>query len=237
MATAALAAAITTIALCGCQTTEQRSAELQRLTKRQVLASRGLSVARENPAVQVLQSTVVRSREATAVVVALRNTSSHTLENAPIEVTVRDAHGVALYRNDAPGLEPSLTRVSLLEPGREAIWVDDQVQTSGTPAVASARVGEASTVSNVPKTSVVGAHLSSEAGAETTESGSVANGSSVAQANLVVYATARRAGRIVAAGRAVLPEVATGTSVPFQIYFVGNPGGAQIETSAPATSF
>jgi hypothetical protein len=42
----------------------------------------------------------------------------------------------------------------------------------------------------------------------------------------------------VAAGRAVLPEVpAQGTNVPFQIYFVGDPSGAQIQTSAPASTF
>jgi hypothetical protein len=82
----------------------------------------------------------------------------------------------------------------------------------------------------------VGARVSSEAGGEATETGSVANQSALAQADLTVYAVARRAGKVVAAGRAVLPEVAAGTSVPFQIYFVGNPGGAHIEVSAPATT-
>ena len=41
-----------------------------------------------------------------------------------------------------------------------------------------------------------------------------------------------------AAGRAVLPEVpAAGTNLPFQIYFVGDPGGTEISTSAPASDF
>jgi hypothetical protein len=59
----------------------------------------------------------------------------------------------------------------------------------------------------------------------------------VAQHHLVVFAVARKGGRIVASGRAVLPEVPPGASVPFQVYFVGDPSGAQIETSAPATTF
>jgi hypothetical protein len=196
-----------------------------------------VSVSKENASVKVLGSTVVHSSEGTAVAVALRNTSRHALDNAPIELTVRDAKGTVLYRNDAPGLEPSLTKVSLLESGREAVWVDDQVQLAGTPVSASALVGEASVAPTVPRMEVVGAHLSGAGSAEASESGSVANRSAVAQANLVVYAVARRAGRIVAAGRAVLPEVGVGTSVPFQIYFVGNPGGAQIEVKAPATTF
>ncbi len=227
--------------LSGCESTQERSAGLQRAAKHDVLSTQGVSVSKENPSVRVLQSTIVRSHETTAVVVTLRNTSSHALENAPIEVTVRDAHGAVLYQNNASGLEPSLTTVSLLQPGQETIWVDDQVTASGTPVSASALVGEATQASgSVPQLSIAGTHLSTEAGVEATLSGTVANHSQTTQQNLVVYAVARRASKIVAAGRAVIPEVAagtnSGTNVPFQIYFVGNPGGAHISTSAPATT-
>jgi hypothetical protein len=89
--------------------------------------------------------------------------------------------------------------------------------------------------------SIAGTHLSTEAGGEATLSGTVSNNSPTTQQNLVVYAVARRASKIVAAGRAVIPEVTAGTNagtnVPFQIYFAGNPSGAQIQTSAPATTF
>jgi hypothetical protein len=232
--TAALAAAITIAALCGCQSTAERSAELQRSAKHEVLALRGVSVTKENPSVKVLQSTVLHSREGTAVVVALRNTSSRALENAPIEITVRDAHGSVLFQNNQPGLDPSLTRVSELAPGAETVWVDDQVQVSGVPASASAVVGAATRASRgVPQLGVSGIHLSGEAGA----TGTVANRSKVSQQHLVVYAVARRGSRIAAAGRAVLPEVSSGASVSFQIYFVGDPSGTRIQASAPATSF
>jgi hypothetical protein len=239
---AVLVAVATALVLCGCQSTQERSAELQRAAKHDVLTTQGVSVTKENPSVQVLQSTVVHSGEATAVVVALRNTSSHALENAPIEVTVRDPHGTVLYQNNASGLEPSLTTVSLLEPGQETIWVDDQVTASGTPTSASALVGAATRASgSLPQLSIAGTHLSAEAGAEATLSGTVENHSQMTQQNLVVYAVARRASKIVAAGRAVLPEVTAGTNagtnVPFQIYFVGDPNGTQIQTSAPATTF
>lgn len=241
-AIAAFGAVATVLALCGCQSTQERSAELQRKAKHDLLATQGVSVSKENPSVRVLQSTVVHSDESTAVVVTLRNTSSHVLENAPIEVTVRDAHGAVLYQNNAAGLEPSLTTVSLLQPGQETIWIDDQVTASGTPASASALVGEATQASAAtPQMSIGATHLNTEAGAEATLSGTVENHSQTTQQNLVVYAVARRASKIVAAGRAVLPEVTAGTNagtnVPFQIYFVGNPSGAQIQTSAPATTF
>ncbi len=147
-----------------------------RQAKHEVLASQSTAVTKESPSMQVLQSTVIHSSSATAVVVALRNTSTHTLENAPIEVTVHDAHGSVLYQNNASGLEPSLSTVSLLLPGRETIWVDDQVTASGTPPDASALVGEGKTAGGgIPQLSVSGTHLSAEAGAEATLSGSVSN--------------------------------------------------------------
>lgn len=237
-----LGAVATVLAMCGCESTQDRSAELQRAAKHDVLTTQGVSVSKENPSVRVLQSAVVHSGESTAVVVVLRNTSSQTLESAPIEVTVRDAHGAVLYQNNAAGLEPSLTTVSLLQPGEETIWVDDQVTASGTPASASALVGEATQASGaIPQMSIAGTHIGTEAGVEATLSGTVSNHSQTTQQNLVVYAVARRASKIVAAGRAVIPEVAAGTkagtNVPFQIYFVGSPNGAQIQTSAPATTF
>jgi hypothetical protein len=227
------------VTLCGCESTQERSAEMQRQAKHDVLAAQSTTMTKQSPSVKVLQSAVIHSSSQTAVVVALRNTSTHTLENAPIEVTVRDAHGNMLYQNNASGLEPSLTTVSLLLPGQETIWVDDQVTAGGTPATASALVGEGTQASGgIPQLSISGTHLNAEASAEATLSGSVANHSQTAQQNLVVYAVARRGVKIVAAGRAVLPEVpAKGTNVPFQIYFVGDPSGAQIQTSAPASSF
>ncbi len=227
------------VVLCGCQSTQERSADLQRQAKHDVLAAQSAAVTKESPSIKVMQSNVIHSSSGTAVVVTLRNTSTHTLENAPIEVTVRDTHGNVLYQNNASGLEPSLSTVSLLRPGQETIWVDDQVTASGVPASASALVGEGTQASgSIPQLSIAGTHLSAEAGAEATLSGSVTNHSQTAQQNLVVYAIARRGVKIVAAGRAVLPEVPPkGTNVSFQIYFVGDPSGAQIQTSAPASSF
>jgi hypothetical protein len=236
--TAALAAAITMAGASGCQTTMERSAELQRTAKHTVLASQGVSVSRESPSVRVLYSTVVRSSEATAVVVGLRNTSTRTLENAPIEITVRNARGAVLFQNNEAGLDPSLTRVSVPAPGVETVWVDDQVQIAGIAASASALVGEGTKArKSVPRLSVTGTHPVQEAGGEPGAAGTVANYSNVAQQHLVVFAVARKNDIIVAAARAILGEVGAGASVPFQVFFVGNPNGAQIQTSVPATTF
>ncbi len=217
--------------------TAEKSAEIEKHAKHEKLTLQAVSVTKESPDVEVMASTVVHSSEGTAVVVELRNTSSHAIENAQIEITVRNAKGGVLFQNNQPGAERALTTVSLLPPGKREVWVDDQVQTTGAPASAITRVGEGTRASgSAPRVSASGTHPTEEGG-EAGAAGNVTNGSMVAQQHLVVYAVARRAGKIVAAGRAGIPEVAAGATMPFQVYFIGDPKGAQIETSAPPTTF
>jgi hypothetical protein len=58
----------------------------------------------------------------------------------------------------------------------------------------------------------------------------------VTQLELVVYAVARRGGRIAAAGRAIVPQAPAGASTPFQVFFIGDPKGAQLSLTAPPTT-
>ena len=172
--------------------------------------------------------------------VTLRNTSPHALRDVPIAITVKNAAGGTLYQNNAPGLETALTSAALVAPGAQFTWIDDQVQVSGVggaPTAVSALVGEAPQApASVPKIAVSGVHPTEEGGSAGA-AGTVANDSAVAQHGLVVYGVARRGGRIVAAGRAVLAEVAAHSSSPFQVLFIGSASGAQVEASAPPTTF
>ena len=98
-----------------------------------------------------------------------------------------------LYQNNTPGLQASLTEVPLLEPGKTAVWVDDQVQAPARPAAPGALgEGEATDRCGAPQLEVGGRPGERRAGAEASESGTVANRSAVPQQNLVVYALARR---------------------------------------------
>src|SRR5437588_596891 len=67
-------------------------------------------------------------------------------------------------------------------------------------------------------------------------SATLANGSAAAEHAVVVYAIARRAGRVVAAGHAVIAEVAAGRSAGVQVSFSGDPRGARIELQPDASS-
>jgi hypothetical protein len=224
------------LALSGCESTQEESAKLEKTAKHVTLAHIGLSITRASTQVNVSAAIVVRDSEGAAAAVTVRNSTSHALRSVPIAITIKDAHGQTLSQNNAPGLEAALTSISSLPAHGSVTWVDDQISSSGEPASVSALVGEAPNASvPEPQIEVDGLRLGEASSGEA--SGTVRNRSRVAQQKLVVYVIARRAGRIVAAGRAVLPEAAAGASVPFQAFLVGTPHGATLQASAPATTF
>ncbi len=235
-AAARAAVLLLALALGGCETTAERSAQLERQARPTVLAQHGLSIARSSSYVKVLATQVLHSSEGTAVAVTLRNASAHALRDVPIAIAVEDSRGSVLYANNAPGLEAALTSVSLLGSREQVTWVDDQVHANGVPARASAIVGEAPQApAGTPRMRLAGVHPVEEASGAGA-AGTVLNDSAIAQRGLVVYGIARRGGAIVAAGRALLAEVPAHGSSPFQIFFIGSPQGAQLQVSAPATT-
>lgn len=225
--------------LTGCETTAQKSATLERAAlKKAHGAARqtGLAIHSQSRNVDVVSSTILQSPEGTAAVVTLRNRSDRAVGESPLLISVRAGNGSIIYSNDVSGLAHSLVSAPLIPAHGEITWIDDQVQSPSTAASVTARVGEGSMLEGpVPRTTIAGGKLVREAGSASAE-GTVVNDSGVEQKELSVYATARRSGRTVAAGRAVLPALAPHGSEHFQIYFIGDPVGAQLQLSAPATS-
>jgi hypothetical protein len=234
-ARAALAALLATT-LAGCQTTQEKSARLEREAKHVRLAQTGVTVRRQSAVIRVREALVVHDAEAAAVVVVLDNTSSRALARVPIAITVSDASGKAVFSNDAPGLEAGLVSVASLPPHGEAFWVDDQLPAGVKPVRVSARVGDGTAAPSLPQISIAGAHPSEGAAAGPGVAATAINRGRVAQQSLAVFAVARRAGRIVAAGRAVIPELGAGASAPFQLFFIGNAQGAQLRLLAPGAA-
>ena len=239
---AALAAlALIALALSGCESTQEKSARLEAAAKREkaehpALAQKGLSIAHASTQVHIVEATVVHDSEGAAAAVTVTNTASHALSSVPIAITVRGASGQTVYQNNAPGLEAGLTSISSLPAHSSLTWVDDQVPTAGNPVSVSATAGEAPATSGPePHIAVQNTRLLEASTGEV--SGTVHNGSSAVQRQLVVYVVARRGGKIVAAGRAALAEVAAGASVPFHAFLVGSPAGGKLEASAPPSTF
>lgn len=233
-------AALAALALTGCESNIERSAQLEhvRLRHRAALKTSALSISKPNPQVQVLGSTILTGREGDAVVVTLRNRSRQAMSDVPIEIAVKSAGGQVLYRNNLPGVAGSLVTVPLLMPGAPTTWVDDQVNVSGRPTSVSVLVGSGSRAAGPAAGGALQIIIVEEHSTEGGEgvAGTIANRSSIAQHELVIDAIASRAGRILAAGRAVLPEVGAHSSSVFQLYLIGHPKGAALHLLAPATS-
>jgi hypothetical protein len=235
------ALALIALALTGCETSAEKSAKLEHEAKAHAAtmpAAKGLSIGRESAAVKVLATTVLHGSEGAAVAVTLRNTSGHALREVPIELTVKDAHGASVYTNAAPGIAHNLTTVSFLPAHGELTWVDDQLPAAAGTLSAAAKLGEApAAASATPAISTEGVKLFEEPTSGVGAEGNVVNRSAVAQRELVVYVLARRGGAIVAAGRGVVPLANAGAATRFQVFFVGNPQGAQLQASTPPTTF
>jgi len=240
---AALGVPLAAVALAGCETSAEKSAQLEKAAKLHAARNpqqhqQQLTIARTSRFVKAVSSTVLSSSEGHAVVVTLRNSSRRTLRDVPLLLTVRDAHGASIYSNTGPGLAHSLTSVASLPAHGTLAWVDDQVQPTGVPASASARVGEAAPVAGAPPAlAVKGAQLFEDPVNGIGAEGDIVNRSPIAQSELVVYAVALRGGRIVAAGRALLPQVPASSTTRFQVFFIGEPRGGSLRVSAPPTTF
>jgi len=222
------------LALTGCETTAEKSAKLERVAKQhKALAQHGLSITKLSTKVKVIETAVLSSPEGAAALVKLRNLSGTALSDVPIEITVTDPSGASIYSNNAPGLAPALVSVPLLPAHGRLTWIDDQLPLGGQPRSVSARLGEGQPApAKMPTLNVEATSLSGQSAGEPEAEGRVVNHSTLAQHEVVVYALARRAGRTVAAGRAVLPQVPAGASTRFQLYFIGDPRGAQLQFTA-----
>lgn len=225
-------------ALAGCQSTQDKSAELARSAKG-LARETGLRIGRANNDVAIGSRVVVQDRTGAAAVVELRNSGRAPQAAVPVQVTVRNARGRALYSNTTPGLDASLVSVPVLEPGRRVVWVDNQIAVSGRAAKLDVRVGVARgrAPGRVPRIRVSGLRLGRDSDGVFVR-GVARNASRVVQRRLAVYCVARKGGRIVAAGRATIDRLPAGPSAKptrFTLFLIGNPAGARLEAIAPAT--
>lgn len=220
--------------LSGCETSAEKSAKLAAQggsTKQES----GLSVARVNSDVRVVEQGAISDANGTAVVLTLRDTARVAMADVPIAIDVQNAAGKSIFRNDQPGADTGLVSAGLLSPGRDFDWVHDQVQAGGErPARITVRVGRpGGTAAPRPPRITVGKLALADDGAGSIEGrGQVTNRSSTVQRSVTVYAVARRGSRVVAAGRAVVDSVPAGAAAPFSIYFIGDPSDARVSLSA-----
>jgi len=235
------ALALAALTLAGCETTQEKSAKLERAAKLHERgagpSAAGLSITRAGRGASVTRAVVVHGSEGSAVAVSVRNLTGRALRDVPIEIHVRDAGGRSIYANTVGGLGAPLRSIALLPAHGELTWVDDQIQPAGTPASAVALLGEGAPAAGpLPDVAVTSTKAVEGSGGGPGAEGLLVNRSAVAQREVVVFAVARRGTSIVAAGRAVVPELPAHGTAPFQIFLIGESRGAHLEFSAPPTT-
>lgn len=215
----------------GCTSTQDKSAQIA-AELGPVKQEKGLKISKRSKDVKVVSTTLLTEVEGSAVVVEVHNFSDRDLADVPILIDVRNAKGKSVYSNDLPGLETALTSIPYVEAGEEATWVHDQVLTTGKPESVEVTVGEG----GIPFTGEVPEFTASDPKLEGDPySGVVADGNAENQSGgkldrLLLYAVARQGEEVVAAGRGAIEKIkAEPKPLPYNIYFIGDPRGADVE--------
>jgi hypothetical protein len=232
---AALAVLVLAPALSACESNIDRSARIAGQGKHLIADKGTLKLGASNRDVHIQRAVIVHGDGAAAAAVEVRNAGRRAQVDVPILIDVRDGKGTSVYRNDAVGLQPALQRLAVVRSGRAAWWVNDQLLGAETARSVSARVGGARAVTRSQRIEARGLRLDSDADGPYL-TGTIVSRLERPQRNLPVFAVALRGGRVVAAGRALVPKVAAHARKPvrFRLLFVGNPRGARIQvTIAP----
>jgi hypothetical protein len=222
------------VVLTGCQSTQDKSAQLEEEGGTKLLAAESVTIDKESTDVKVTSKTLLTDRYGSAVVVGLHNSSGKNLVNVPILIEVLDAKGKSVYKNDIPGIEPALAAVPYIPAGGDAEWVNDQVLASGKPKSVKVKVG-ASTDSysgEVPEVAVSEPTIEGDPVSGLEVTGTVVNRTGTEQERLLLYAIGRKGGEVVAAGRGAIEHMkATTKPLHYDIFFIGNPTGTDIEVT------
>lgn len=235
LAVAGVALLAVAVSACG-ESNQDRSAKIAALGKHAMQDAGTLRITKANPDVKVAQSALVRADGSVAAAVELDNRGGTAQADVPVLIDVTDAKGTSLYRNDANGLQPSLQRVALVDRGQEVWWVNDQLLGADDASRLHVTVGAAAAVATPPDVKARDVHFEDNASGRYL-TGTIVNHTGKVQTNLPVFAVALRGGKVVAAGRALVPKVLPGDPkkpARFQVFFIGDPKGAKVHvTVAP----
>ncbi len=218
-------------ALSGCQSTQSRSAELEEDNSTVLLEEEGVTVTKEDPDIEVVSTTVLSEAEGNAVVVELHNDSGEDLLDVPIAVDVLDAKGRSVYTNDAPGLEQALVAIPFIPAHGDGVWVNDQVLAVGKPVEAEVKVGVGGIPydGEQPEIEISEPKLEGDPTSGVVADGDVVNRTGEDQNRFLIYGVAREGGKVVAAGRGAIEHLKPETKkLPYNIYFIGDPTGAEL---------
>jgi hypothetical protein len=232
-AAAALAVGmLAALVLSACETTQDESAKIARELGHQRANPGTTQIGAANRAVRVVRSALVAGTPAAAAF-ELTNTSATAQAAIPVAISVRDAKGAVVYRNDTRGIEASIQTLAFLPAHATTWWVDNEVlATGGAAASVGAQVGTGTGARReAQQISVHGVSASVSFPGPHVDV-TLHNDGTAAQSQLAVYAVALRGGRVIGAGRALVASLAAGASAPTLIPMAGSVTGATISVTA-----
>jgi hypothetical protein len=233
IAVAALALLAVT-GLSACQSTQDKSAELEAKGGTQLLNEEGLKIKRENPDVKVTSTALLSNAEGNAVVVDLHNDSAKDLTEVPILVEVLNSKGKSFYKNDIPGIESALAAVPYIPAHGDAEWVNDQVLGVGKPKSVKVKVGTGGGTysGEIPDIEVSRPEIKGDPVSGISATGDVVNKTGTDQRRLLLYVVARKGNQVVAAGRGAIEHLKPERkALKYTIFFIGDPSGAELKLS------
>lgn len=221
--------------LSGCQSTKDKSAELEAQGSTALLSEEGLEIKKRNPDVEVTGTAVLSGSEGSnAVVVDLHNDSGQNLTEVPILIEVTNSKGRSFYKNDIPGIEPALAAVPYIPAHGDAEWVHDQVLGVGRPKSVKVTVGTGGGTysGEMPDIEVSQPQLKGDPVSGVSATGDVVNETGEDQRRLLLYVVARKGDEVVAAGRGAIEHLKPERKkLKYTIFFVGDPTGADLKLS------
>ncbi len=223
----------------GCETTQEKSAKLE-VSGAGLAQTDTVKLTASNREIEVVDKTVLTDQYGTAVIVRLRNTGTQPQVDVPIQVDIKDPKGKSVFKNDTEGLEDGLLNIQVIEPGKETWWVHDQVFPTGKAAGFDVTIGKSDLPppASIPKLTATKPEINEDPVSGIEVQGEITNESEVEQTDLLIYAVATKGGKVVAAGRGLIPKLKTGPKgEPYNIFFIGDPKGADIEVFAAPNTF
>jgi len=234
---AGVLAAVAVVA--GCQSTQDKSAALE-AQGAEIAKVEKIKIGAANQAIEVTDQTLLTDQYGSAAVLRVKNSSPENQVAVPVALEVKDSKGKSIYKNNTEGLEKGLITIPLVEGNSETWWVNDQVLVSRKPKSADVTIGKSDVPSpgQIPEIQVSPPTVELDPVSGTNITGEVTNKSGIEQIDLLLYAVATEGGKVVAAGRGLIPKLKTGGKPePYRIYFIGDPKNADIEVFALPSNF
>jgi hypothetical protein len=224
--------------LVGCESTQEKSAKLE-AQGAEIAKVEKIKIGAASQSIEVVDQTLLTDQYGSAIVLKLKNDSPKTQIDVPVGLVVKSAKGKAIYKNDIQGLESGLIQIPIIEGKGEGWWVNDQVLVTQKPQSADVTIGESEAPSPaaIPEIEVSPPVLLSDSSGPNV-TGKVTNRSNIEQIDMLLYAVATKGGKVVAAGRGLIPKLKTdGKAEFYRIYFIGDPSNSDIKVFALPSTF